>query len=994
MRLHRLALGAVGPFASAYDLDLDAVAAGGLFLLEGPTGAGKSTLLDAVTFALYGAVAGRGASKDRLHTDFATALEPFVELEFSVGAVRHRIRRTPAFSRAKRHGPGTTAVQSTVRLWRIEPDEEVVLSVRVREADDEVRRLLGGLSAEQFRQVVVLPQGEFATFLRADADDRREVLQRLFSTEHYQAIEKTLVELRKDASARVGNADALVRDALAALRQAGGDDTFEVAELLDAADDVRRMRLDLLEDVLREESEQARSAATVAAGRRDTATVARDATIATRRLYEARREAEGARVRLLAGDAEIAELAGRRDAAVQARSLGAVLRELDALERAFAAAEDRVGLLDLRALSPEVAGAVMPSGSASPEALRAEAARSRATALGLQAVRIQEEGLPIRVREADGCRTLLDALVEERGAVSVRVQSGPAGVATLQAELGSTQVAAASRVELAARLESTQARLAHWMELPAARHAVDVAEDALRIVIDREQDAREAHLLAVEERLLGMAAELAASLAAGEPCAVCGSLDHPAPASRRAHAVDAQALDQLEIAAASASVARAAATDRVGQARLALARVTALAGDTDPTGEIAELAEQVSAAEVAVERSRLLSDRLAGAQSDLDHARERLVAIESEVATTQERARALLQALGEATAAVGVARAGSSSVAVRQAELATAADVLDGASDAAGAAQLARDRRDRARALAGAAAREAGFSDAPSARAALLDDTELTALTARVETHRAAWAVVDGALADPEVLGAPLDPPDVVAVEAVLADAVAVHDVARVAAAAARARVRDVRACRVQLAEAENATVAVRAATRSVVRVADAVTGQGTVNPRRMTLSTYVLRERFDAVVAAASRRLEVMSSGRFVLERDEVVSGGKKAGLGLAVLDQWTSTRRDTRTLSGGESFYASLALALGLADTVRDEVGGVELETLFVDEGFGTLDVDTLESVLDVIDALRDGGRVVGIVSHLGDLKDRIPDRIEVRRLPDGSSSVAVRA
>ena len=191
-----------------------------------------------------------------------------------------------------------------------------------------------------------------------------------------------------------------------------------------------------------------------------------------------------------------------------------------------------------------------------------------------------------------------------------------------------------------------------------------------------------------------------------------------------------------------------------------------------------------------------------------------------------------------------------------------------------------------------------------------------------------------------------------------------------------------------------HATVAVRAATRSVVRVADAVTGQGTVNPRRMTLSTYVLRERFDAVVAAASRRLEVMSSGRFVLERDEVVSGGKKAGLGLAVLDQWTSTRRDTRTLSGGESFYASLALALGLADTVRDEVGGVELETLFVDEGFGTLDVDTLESVLDVIDALRDGGRVVGIVSHLGDLKDRIPDRIEVRRLPDGSSSVAVRA
>ena len=111
-------------------------------------------------------------------------------------------------------------------------------------------------------------------------------------------------------------------------------------------------------------------------------------------------------------------------------------------------------------------------------------------------------------------------------------------------------------------------------------------------------------------------------------------------------------------------------------------------------------------------------------------------------------------------------------------------------------------------------------------------------------------------------------------------------------------------------------------------------------------------------------------------------------------MLDQWTGTRRDTRTLSGGESFYASLALALGLADTVRDEAGGVELETLFIDEGFGSLDADALESVLDVIDALRDGGRVVGIVSHVHELKERIPDRIEVRRLGDGTSTVAVRA
>jgi exonuclease SbcC len=136
------------------------------------------------------------------------------------------------------------------------------------------------------------------------------------------------------------------------------------------------------------------------------------------------------------------------------------------------------------------------------------------------------------------------------------------------------------------------------------------------------------------------------------------------------------------------------------------------------------------------------------------------------------------------------------------------------------------------------------------------------------------------------------------------------------------------------------------------------------------------------------------MSDGRYVLERDEAVAGNKKAGLGLLVLDQWNGARRDTRTLSGGESFYASLSLALGLADVVRDEAGGIELETLFIDEGFGSLDSESLESVLDVIDSLRDGGRVVGIVSHVSELKERIPDRIEIRRRPDGSSTVSIRA
>jgi exonuclease SbcC len=162
---------------------------------------------------------------------------------------------------------------------------------------------------------------------------------------------------------------------------------------------------------------------------------------------------------------------------------------------------------------------------------------------------------------------------------------------------------------------------------------------------------------------------------------------------------------------------------------------------------------------------------------------------------------------------------------------------------------------------------------------------------------------------------------------------------------------------------------------------------------RRVALTTYVLRHWFGQVVAAANVRLAAMSAGRYELRRtDEAASRRERTGLTLAVIDRHTGAERSPRSLSGGETFYTSLALALGLADVVKAEAGGVDLDTLFIDEGFGTLDADTLDQVMTVIDDLRERGRAVGIVSHVTDLKDRIAERLEVRRLADGSSAVRV--
>jgi exonuclease SbcC len=169
--------------------------------------------------------------------------------------------------------------------------------------------------------------------------------------------------------------------------------------------------------------------------------------------------------------------------------------------------------------------------------------------------------------------------------------------------------------------------------------------------------------------------------------------------------------------------------------------------------------------------------------------------------------------------------------------------------------------------------------------------------------------------------------------------------------------------------------------------LADVVAGRGQ-NSRKMSLRSYVLASRLEEVAESASARLRRMSSGRYdFVHSDEAESRGRRGGLGLDIRDDYTGAVRSAKTLSGGESFLASLALALGLADVVAAESGGVVLDTMFIDEGFGTLDADTLESVMGVLDELRAGGRVVGIVSHVDEMRQRIPTRLHVIREREGS-------
>jgi exonuclease SbcC len=291
------------------------------------------------------------------------------------------------------------------------------------------------------------------------------------------------------------------------------------------------------------------------------------------------------------------------------------------------------------------------------------------------------------------------------------------------------------------------------------------------------------------------------------------------------------------------------------------------------------------------------------------------------------------------------------------------------------------------------AAHDAGFADAAAATAAILDPAEIRSLAEQTAAHDRRLAILEEILAEP---GAVDDSP-----LPRLADLEDAHEetLARLGDAQSRLALTSTRVARLgELGATLDAAVTSWRPTRDELELTDRlaafVEGKAPDNRLQIRLSAYVLAYRLTQVVAAANTRLARMSDRRYSLEHTGRRGAGEtRGGLSLLVRDDWSGESRDPATLSGGETFVVSLALALGLADVITQEAGGAELDTLFVDEGFGSLDADTLDDVMDTLDSLRDGGRVVGVVSHVAEMRDRIPTRLTVTKSRHGSTLAVTR-
>lgn len=875
MRPLRLEMVAFGPYAGTQELDFGDLGDKRFFLIHGPTGAGKTSILDAITYALYGDTSGEERSGEQMRSDFADPLLPTsVTFDFSVGAERYRVWRRPRQMRPKQRGEGTTAVLPDAALWRrtdaaTDEDGETI-ATGVRDVSNAVTELLG-FSDDQFRQVVVLPQGKFRELLSADVKKREEILRQLFRTGRFAEVTNYLKSRRSEVEREIRGA---LDQRAGVLRSAGVETRDELVGLETTA------------AAAAVEAEAVRSAAEAEAkAAMQRVETARDAVAALREREQAKTaletlEAQAPRIETLRAD-----LAAAR----AAQSVTPVWERRDDRRRTLQAAE----------ADAKRHGDALPKADEAFEQACKLLEDARHSAAGLDV-----DGLRRAAEEAESRAAALDALAAARSATAAKGEA----------------------------LEVARA---------AERDAAGAVEEAQRAEAELEGRWRASR-----------AAALAATLAAGEACPVCGSLDHPHPAQ-----ADADAVTDAELEAVRSRTAQARERHSTAGARVAAA------GEAH---EAAVRAEQEHAAKVDG------ASDVGQAKADAISARSRHDKAVAALASAEEHLETCRARHADAQAAAAGAKARLEEATMRRE---TALQELE-------AAELE---------LAGAL-REAGLADEAAYKERCRTGAEMDALEGQLREHDTALAAAKDRLSRAEQAAAPIaEAPDVAALETLSAEATQALDAATRTATAAdkdRQRLSDALGL-VDRIDAESADL--RERYMVVGRLADVAEGS---NPLKLSFQRYVLGSYLDEVLAHASYRMQSMTGGRFRLQRAEGANDLRRAaGLDLAVHDEHSGRTRPAGTLSGGEGFLASLSLALGLAEAVQAHAGGVKLETIFIDEGFGTLDPESLDQAISTLIELAgvaaEQGRLVGIISHVPELQQRIDARLEVTPSEVGSKA-----
>ena len=930
MRPLKLTLSAFGPYAGETVLELEKLGKGGLYLVTGDTGAGKTTLFDAITYALYDHSSGGVREGAMLRCKYADPKTPtFVELEFEVNGVRYTVRRNPEYTRPKVRGEGFTAEKADATLTYADGRPPVTKAKDVTAAVQEII----GLDYSQFSQIAMIAQGQFTKLLNASTEERSRIFRKLFRTQRYARLQDRLQEeasrLNQQRTAQNAKLDSLLSGV-----QYAPDDPDAAALAALSAQTEPETTLALLDALL---TRQTAAQETAAAALKQTETeldglqqqlgAARQAAQLAAQLTEKQAALAAAVPALEAARTESARHAG--DAA-----------QLDALTGQVTQAKAALSAYDaLDALCRE-----QKQAADAAQLARAQAAKKRAQLETLAAQLTADEQALAALEAAPTQKLALETQEKELA------QRGEA-LATLQSRLAACQ-------KLAQKARRAQEAYRTAAEAKAQAHA--------------RRDALDKAFLDAQ------AGVLARELTEGAPCPVCGSTHHPAKAQLPRTAptqaqVDAakQEADTADALAQTASTAAQSANAAADEARRSLRRdAESLLPQrfTAPDGPVQltfALMTTVLAEEADVLHTAQAECTAALRQAEADCARRTALDADRQARTRQRPALEQAASDADRTAAAQSARA----------------DALERQITDQRAALPCPQRADAQAALDALEAKRRTFRTG-------MEQAEAALLRAQ-QTHAAAKAAVDALLAQQAAAAKAVPEQPLEVLQARQAELSAARTALREQAQQLAAQLLPNRTA----AENYRAAAAARAALEQRwqwVSALAATAGGTLTSKQKIKLEAYIQMNYLDRILRHANTRLMQMTAGQYELERIGAENQRSQSGLDLGVIDHYNGTRRSVKTLSGGESFKASLALALGLSDEVQSAAGGIRLDTLFLDEGFGSLDDESLEQAMRVLAGLTEGDRLVGIISHVGALKDRIDRQVVVRKGRTGGSTV----
>ena len=1029
MRPITLEMNMFGAYAQPTRVDFDRLGETGVFLITGDTGAGKTTLFDGIVYALYGKVTNTRRSDSFVRSDYASPKDKtFARLTFEHAGKTYIIERSPAYERAALRGSGTTRQEARVLLTM--PDGKTYDSIA--DAEREIRELLR-LDYMQFKQVAMLAQGEFLTLLLAGSQEREVIFRKLFATQDCERIVERLSARADELNKKVSETAQEILFCLHSLEWPEGQNHQP-----ESAEDMPR--LTALAEQAVEETAQARGKSRTELARLEKAYA--DA------LQGRERAAQGNRLLKEKADAQaqLARLTGQADAADKMR------RRLDAISRADTLRSHETLLRHLTAQLEDVRRQ-QTALEVKREQIRALAEQNRRILAQAPAWREEMEKLAVRcdalrrlmpryeelAQLGELCRTLnrqvrgeqmqlqqmtqaqeqhqkemekLAVLIEER-------TNAEAELARVQGELAAVRLRIGQLRELYAELQNRS---------DAARSLAALAEQQ-ELLSARFIQAEQLYSRLNSAYLLAQAGVLARGLKENEPCPVCGSRTHPAPAPESTEAPTEAQLKEAETLLARHRAALDECRTRCAQAQTQVGEIARRCEQL--AAQLAIPCEQAACQEAGLaarkeETALLQRMALHAAQADeLKRFRQQLAQEQPRAQGFVRSVQALTASLSEAREQLAATAAGMKTVAeslgehgenpaaarqaLREAELQreqlaaklTRAEEADRQSEQSlqeneGRISTLKTQADqlvqriaevceeRSRAMA-----EQGFPTEEAYRAALTDAPNQEPIAAQLKQYDRA---VEQWTHEVERLTRETEgrtETDLMETDRQLAALQEEAEQLRRADANTAGLIENNRRMLARLKEISGGYQQAKddcARVMHLKRLADGTL----VGRQRISFEQYVQRSYLESILSRANARLLKMTDGRFELRRREQLKQLKSGALELDVMDYHCGRQRPVSTLSGGEAFLASLALALGLSETISDEAGGISIDTLFVDEGFGSLDPVSLDQAIRTLMQLGEGSRLVGIISHVSELRDRIPRQLVVTGSKSSGSRV----